>query len=132
GARRGLGTVRRGRAGTGVGRRDRGGSARGGRRLPADRLGHAAALAAPARRTPRAADDRVRARRRDRRALVRRWPAADRRDRRGLLPPAPALGLSAVSSVVGTLWLTSMPPSRSFRPVPKSAGSHLLGALQSP
>ena len=46
--------------------------------------------------------------------------------------PAPALGLSAVSSVVGTLWLTSMPPSRSFRPVPKSAGSHILGALQSP
>jgi MFS family permease len=45
--------------------------------------------------------------------------------------PAPALALSAISSVVGTLWLTSMPPSRSFRPVPKVEGSHILGALQS-
>jgi MFS family permease len=45
--------------------------------------------------------------------------------------PAPALALSAVSSVVGTVCLTSMPPSRAFRPVPKRDGSSFLGALQS-
>jgi MFS family permease len=45
--------------------------------------------------------------------------------------PAPALALSAVSSVVGTLLLTSMPPSRSFRPTPRNDASHILGALQS-
>jgi len=46
--------------------------------------------------------------------------------------PAPALGLSALSSVVGTLALTSMPPSRAFRPAGGDAPRHLLGALQSP
>jgi MFS family permease len=46
--------------------------------------------------------------------------------------PAPALGVSAVSSVVGTLALTSLPPSRSFRPTPKREDRHFLGALQSP
>jgi MFS family permease len=45
--------------------------------------------------------------------------------------PAPALALSAACSVVGTLWLTSMPPSRSFKPTPRKEGSHFLGALQS-
>jgi MFS family permease len=45
--------------------------------------------------------------------------------------PAPALGLSAASSVIGTLWLTSMPPSRAFRPVPNPEKRHFLGALQS-
>jgi MFS family permease len=45
--------------------------------------------------------------------------------------PAPALGLSAVASVVGTLWLTSMPPSRAFRPMPNPEKRHFLGALQS-
>jgi MFS family permease len=44
--------------------------------------------------------------------------------------PAPALALSALSSVVGTLWLTSMPPSRAFRPEPHGE-RHFLGALQS-
>jgi MFS family permease len=46
--------------------------------------------------------------------------------------PAPALALSAVSSVVGTLALTSMPPSRAFVPTPRNAKSHFLGALQAP
>jgi MFS family permease len=46
--------------------------------------------------------------------------------------PAPALALSAVSSVVGTLWLTSMAPSRSFRPTPRDPSRHFLGALTSP
>ena len=41
--------------------------------------------------------------------------------------PAPAL-----ASVVGTLWLTSMPPSRAFRPVPNPEKRHFLGALQTP
>jgi MFS family permease len=45
--------------------------------------------------------------------------------------PAPALGVSAVSSVIGTLALTSMPPSRAFRPSGNDAPRHLLGALQS-
>jgi MFS family permease len=45
--------------------------------------------------------------------------------------PAPALALSAASSVVGTLWLTSMPPSRAFRPTPVHEKPHFLGALQS-
>jgi MFS family permease len=45
--------------------------------------------------------------------------------------PAPALALSAGCSVVGTLWLTSMPPSRAFRPVPNPEKRHFLGALQS-
>jgi MFS family permease len=45
--------------------------------------------------------------------------------------PAPALGVSAVSSVIGTLALTSMPPSRAFRPAGNDAPRHLLGALQS-
>jgi len=45
--------------------------------------------------------------------------------------PAPALALSALASVVGTLWLTSMPPSRAFRPVPNAEKRHFLGALQS-
>jgi MFS family permease len=44
--------------------------------------------------------------------------------------PTPALALSAVCSVVGTLWLTSMPPSRAFRPEPQGE-RHFLGALQS-
>jgi MFS family permease len=44
--------------------------------------------------------------------------------------PSPALAVSAVSSVVGTLWLTSMPPSRAFRPEPQGE-RHFLGALQS-
>ena len=43
--------------------------------------------------------------------------------------PTPALVLSAVCSVVGTLWLTSMPPSRAFRPEPHG-DRHFLGALQ--
>jgi MFS family permease len=46
--------------------------------------------------------------------------------------PAPALAVSAVSSVVGTLWLTSMPPSRSFQPTPRDSSHHFLGALMSP
>lgn len=46
--------------------------------------------------------------------------------------PAPALALSALASVVGTLWLTSMPPSRAFRPVPNPEKRHFLGALQTP
>jgi MFS family permease len=46
--------------------------------------------------------------------------------------PAPALAVAAVSSVVGTLWLTSMPPSRAFRPTPVHEKRHFLGALQSP
>lgn len=45
--------------------------------------------------------------------------------------PAPALGLSAVASVVGTLWLTSMPPSRAFQPHRNPEKRHFLGALQS-
>ena len=45
--------------------------------------------------------------------------------------PTPALVLSAVCSVVGTLWLTSMPPSRAFRPEPHGE-RHFLGALQYP
>jgi hypothetical protein len=45
--------------------------------------------------------------------------------------PTPALALSAVCSVVGTLWLTSMPPSRAFRPEPRGE-RHFLGALQYP
>jgi len=43
--------------------------------------------------------------------------------------PAVALALSAICSVVGTLWLTSMPPSRAFRPEPHG-DRHFLGALQ--
>ena len=43
--------------------------------------------------------------------------------------PTPALALSAVCSVVGTLWLTSMPPSRAFQPEPQGE-RHFLGALQ--
>jgi MFS family permease len=46
--------------------------------------------------------------------------------------PAPALAVSALSSVVGTVWLTSLPPSRAFQPVPALEGRHFLGALQSP
>jgi MFS family permease len=49
-----------------------------------------------------------------------------------LASPAPALAVSAVSSVVGTLWLTSMAPSRSFRPIPRDPSRHFLGALTSP
>jgi hypothetical protein len=45
--------------------------------------------------------------------------------------PAPALALSAASSVVGTVWLTSMPPSRAFHPVARIGKPHILGALQS-
>jgi MFS family permease len=45
--------------------------------------------------------------------------------------PAPALAVSALSSVVGTVWLTSMPPSREFRPTPRDERRHFLGALQS-
>jgi MFS family permease len=44
--------------------------------------------------------------------------------------PPFALAVSAISSVVGTLWLTSMPPSRAFRPEPHGERS-FLGALQS-
>jgi MFS family permease len=44
--------------------------------------------------------------------------------------PPLALAVSAISSVVGTLWLTSMPPSRAFRPEPHGE-RHFLGALQS-
>jgi MFS family permease len=44
--------------------------------------------------------------------------------------PPLALAVSAISSVVGTLWLTSMPPSRAFQPEPQG-GRHFLGALQS-
>jgi MFS family permease len=44
--------------------------------------------------------------------------------------PPPALALSAISSVIGTLWLTSMPPSRAFRPEPHGE-RHFLGALRS-
>jgi MFS family permease len=43
--------------------------------------------------------------------------------------PTPALVLSAICSVVGTLWLTSMPPSRAFKPEPHG-DRHFLGALQ--
>jgi MFS family permease len=46
--------------------------------------------------------------------------------------PAPALAVSALSSVVGTVWLTSLPPSRAFQPVPALEGRHFLGALQAP
>jgi MFS family permease len=46
--------------------------------------------------------------------------------------PAPALAVSAASSVVGTLWLTAMPPSRAFVPTPRDESRHFLGALQSP
>src|SRR4051812_40918621 len=45
--------------------------------------------------------------------------------------PAPALGLSAICSVAGTLAVTAMPPSRAFRPTPHEGPRHLLGALQS-
>jgi MFS family permease len=44
--------------------------------------------------------------------------------------PPVALAVSAISSVVGTLWLTSMPPSRAFRPEPHGE-RHFLGALRS-
>jgi MFS family permease len=44
--------------------------------------------------------------------------------------PPLALAVSAISSVVGTLWLTSMPPSRAFQPEPQGE-RHFLGALQS-
>jgi hypothetical protein len=40
--------------------------------------------------------------------------------------------VSAASSVVGTLWLTAMPPSRAFVPTPRDESRHFLGALQSP
>ena len=46
--------------------------------------------------------------------------------------PVPALVLSAASSVIGTVWLTSMPPSRDFRPTPVIGEHHILGALSSP
>jgi MFS family permease len=45
--------------------------------------------------------------------------------------PPPALAVSAISSVVGTLWLTSMPPSRAFQPTPQHEERHILGALRS-
>jgi MFS family permease len=44
--------------------------------------------------------------------------------------PPLALAVSAISSVIGTLWLTSMPPSRAFQPEPQGE-RHFLGALQS-
>jgi MFS family permease len=44
--------------------------------------------------------------------------------------PPFALAVSAISSVIGTLWLTSMPPSRAFQPEPQGE-RHFLGALQS-
>ena len=48
-----------------------------------------------------------------------------------LASPPLALAVSAISSVIGTLWLTSLPPSRAFRPEPHGE-RHLLGALRSP
>jgi MFS family permease len=44
--------------------------------------------------------------------------------------PPLARAVSAISSVIGTLWLTSMPPSRAFQPEPQGE-RHFLGALQS-